>query len=72
MRKKISPLEKLGLVENSDDWIRIRKLRKQLTHEYPDNRKDLLSGIKLSLKYFGEIAEILQAIENYSKQYHLI
>lgn len=34
---KLHKLEKMGLIRSADNWIALRKIRNNLTHEYPDN-----------------------------------
>jgi hypothetical protein len=43
-----------------------------LTHEYPDNREDVLDGIKMALAYFESIENLLQSIIDYSDQKKLL
>lgn len=34
---KLHKLEKMGLIISADNWVVLRKIRNNLTHEYPDN-----------------------------------
>lgn len=68
----LDKLEKLKVLKDVDQWIAIRKLRNQLTHEYPDNREDVLDGIKMALAYFESIGNLLQSIIDYSHQKRLL
>ena len=34
---KLNKLEKLEYIDNANWWIELRKIRNQITHEYPDN-----------------------------------
>lgn len=42
----LDKLEKLGLIDNTIDWMEYRKLRNKLTHEYPTNEDEVVDGIK--------------------------
>jgi len=48
-------LERLELLENSDDWIDYRRLRNSLTHEYPNNSEEVLEAINLSIEVYQKI-----------------
>ena len=61
----LDKLEKLELIDNSNDWMMYRKLRNQLTHEYPDNEDDVIEGIKIAIDSYAEIEIILNNIELY-------
>ena len=51
-------LEKLELISSSDEWIDYRKLRNSLTHEYPNNRKEIAEIIKLAVDVYKTMREI--------------
>lgn len=61
----VDKLEKLELINSSQDWMEYRKLRNKLTHEYPDNEDEILDGIKIALEYFDNMEKILENIRNY-------
>jgi len=65
-------LEKLEIIENSDDWLDSRIIRNQLTHQYPNNTKDIVNGLKLSLKIFKKLEKYLISINNYIKEKKII
>ena len=51
-------LEKLELLQSSDDWIEYRKLRNTLTHEYPDNEDEIIEAINLSIEAYIDMKNI--------------
>jgi len=61
----LDKLEKLELIGNANNWMIYRKLRNQLTHEYPNNANDIVDGIKIAIDSFIEIEIILNNIEIY-------
>ena len=61
----LDKLEKFDIVESSYQWMEYRKLRNQLTHEYPNNEDDVIEGIKIAIKSFTKIDIILNNIINY-------
>jgi len=68
----LDKLEKLELIKNANDWMLYRKLRNQLTHEYPNNEDDVIDGIKIAIKSYSEIETILYNIESYLNNKRLI
>ncbi len=63
----LDKLEKFEIIKSSYDWMEYRKLRNQLTHEYPNNEQDIIDGIILAIDVFGSIESILKNIELYIK-----
>lgn len=61
----LDKLEKLEVIDDSDKWIDFRVLRNKLTHEYPDNKDDVIDGIKLAVEQFSEMKIILEDIIKY-------
>lgn len=61
----LDKLEKIGILDNSYSWMEYRKLRNNLTHEYPNNEQDILDGIELALDTFSHMELILEKIIEY-------
>ncbi len=61
----LDKLEKLGMIKSSDRWVKYRSIRNKITHEYPDEHEELIASIKTAIKYFKEIKEDMDNIENY-------
>ena len=68
----LDKLEKLEIINDSDKWIDFRVLRNKLTHEYPDNKEDVIEGIKLAIAQFAEIKTILADIIKYIEKKDLV
>jgi len=68
---ELDKLEKLEIVENADEWMRFRKIRNILTHEYPDNAEQISQGIIAALTSFVSIGKILENIAHYIKTKNL-
>jgi hypothetical protein len=63
----LDKLEKLGLLDDPEQWMQYRKLRNKLTHEYPNNEEEIIEGILLSLDAFDDIDHIFTNIIQYMK-----
>ena len=55
-------LEKLELLQSSDNWIEYRKLRNTLTHEYPENEDEIIEAIYLSIEAYIDMKNIYHKI----------
>ncbi|MBL0703558.1 MAG: hypothetical protein JJV95_06200, partial [Sulfurospirillum sp.] len=64
----LDKLEKFEIIENSIQWLEYRKLRNKLTHEYPDNERDIVDGIIVSIEIFSKIEIILDNIIKYKNR----
>ena len=61
----LDKLEKFEIVESANKWIEYRKLRNQLTHEYPNNEDEIIDGIKIAIDVYYEIEVVLDNIYKY-------
>ncbi|MGI6394125.1 MAG: hypothetical protein ACOX2F_05275 [bacterium] len=68
---ELDKLEKLEVIENADEWMRFRKIRNILVHEYPDNAEQISQGISKALSSFVTIGKILENITHYIKTKNL-
>lgn len=59
-------LEKIGIVKNADDLLKIKDLRNQIAHEY--ERENLEEIVQTVLKYIPLIRKITQNLKNYVRQ----
>lgn len=61
----LDKLEKLEIIHQADRWLDFRFIRNKLTHEYPNNVEDVITGIQLALEYFIEMEVVLMSITKY-------
>jgi len=54
----LNKLERLELIQSSDEWIEFRNLRNNLTHDYPDNEEEIIDTINLSIDIYKKMIEI--------------
>ncbi len=62
-------LEKLHIIKDSDRWFGFRRLRNELTHEYPDNESEIIEGITLALEAFDETVMIIDRLNMEAKRF---
>jgi hypothetical protein len=61
----LTKLEKLNLLENHKQWLKLRETRNEVTHEYPFFTPEIIDGLNLLL----EQAVILEKIWKKLKQF---
>ncbi|GAQ94209.1 hypothetical protein TAGGR_1388 [Thermodesulfovibrio aggregans] len=57
--------EKLGIIENAQEWITLRELRNILTHEYSEKVEDIVEGINKLYKISYRLLEIYNGVLKY-------
>jgi hypothetical protein len=58
----LNKLERLELIDSSDEWIDFRKFRNNLTHEYPNNEEDIVEAINLLIDVYKKIKNIYKIV----------
>jgi len=51
----LDKLEKLGIISSAENWLKLRKLRNKLAHEYPNKLDEILEDIKEALRWLLEL-----------------
>lgn len=57
--------ERVGLIDDAMEWIRLREFRNILTHEYSDKEEDIINGINKLYETSGRLVEIYKGIKRY-------
>lgn len=68
----LDKLEKLRIIQSSEIWNEMRKLRNKLTHEYPDEVEEIKEEIKVAMAYIPIIEETIIKVESYLKEKNVI
>jgi len=63
----LNMLEKLEIL-NSKEWLKIREIRNELSHDYPSDIYDSIENLKLSIKYFPKILQIYKNLKDVSEK----
>lgn len=64
----LDKLEKFEIIDSISSWMFYRKLRNQLTHEYPNNEDDIIEGIQIAIDTFDNLEMILYNIIKYLEE----
>ena len=60
-------LEKLNLLENAKDWVKLRQTRNNISHEYPFYKEVQMEELNLLPEQVIRLGEIWKNLEAYSK-----
>jgi len=60
-------LEKLNLLENAKDWVKLRQTRNNIAHEYPFYKEVQIAELNLLPEEVERLSEIWKKLEIYSK-----
>ena len=63
MLDKLHRLEKLGYIENSEQWQTLRILRNRFAHEYPDDPDKNAAILMLAIESVASLGSILERID---------
>lgn len=61
----LNTLEKLNIIEKTDEWDRLREIRNNVTHEYPSDIDERIENIKLTLEGYSVLKKIYNNIKAY-------
>ena len=60
-------LEKYEILQNIEQWDKLREIRNILSHEYPFDIQERIENIDLALEGFNELKHIYDNLKNYTK-----
>ena len=63
MKDVLNLLEKLKILDHSDNWERLREIRNALTHEYPFDIIERIENIKLAMDGYDTLTAIYQKLK---------
>lgn len=63
MLDKLHRLEKLGYIEDSEQWQALRMLRNRFAHEYPDDPDKNAAILMLAIESVASLSSILERID---------
>jgi len=66
---KLNRLEKIGAIESVDQWLKLRELRNQFSHDYPDEPEIQASLLNKSFAMSEQLLASLKLLISFSAQY---
>lgn len=67
----LNRMEKLNIIDSAQNWIELRKIRNEITHEYPSNLKERIEGINILVENFTVFQQILARCSRLLEKYGL-
>ena len=64
MLDRLDRLEQLGWVPASDEWMDLRRIRNEFTHEYPESAQERFERLQLAIKSAHRILELFAGIDD--------
>jgi hypothetical protein len=65
MKDALNILEKLGIIEDTYSWDRLREIRNNLAHEYPFSIEERVENITLAIDGYGLLKAIYSNLKSY-------
>lgn len=66
--ENLTKAEKLGVLNNTEDWLAARHIRNQLVHEYVQNLEDMLQAIEVAQEASKMFYQTYDALLAYTKR----
>jgi hypothetical protein len=63
----LTKLEKLNLLENHKEWLKLRETRNEVTHEYPFFTPEIIEGLNLLSEQAVILERIWKNLEEFAK-----
>ncbi|HCL56037.1 MAG TPA: hypothetical protein DHW82_03390 [Spirochaetia bacterium] len=60
-------LEKLKIIEKTEDWEKLREIRNALSHEYPFDIEERIANIQMALQSYQTLKTIYQNLKRFCK-----
>ncbi len=55
----LNRLEKIGILHSAQNWIELRKIRNEITHEYPTSLNERIAGINILFNQWEEMSKVV-------------
>ncbi|PXX95628.1 hypothetical protein [Halomonas sp. LBP4] len=66
---KLNRLEKIGAIASASDWLRLREMRNQFSHDYPDDPEIQASLLNKAFTLAGDLLETLEHVKTFASPY---
>jgi len=66
---KLNRLEKIGAIKSADQWLKLREMRNQFSHDYPDDPEIQASLLNKAFDMAEQLLEALDQVVMFSKKY---
>lgn len=66
---KLNRLEKIGAIESADQWLILREMRNEFSHDYPDDPAIQVAILNKAYSLASELLVILNKIQLFASSY---
>ena len=66
---KLNKLEKIGAIESASAWLRLREMRNQFAHDYPDDPEIQASLLNKAYAMADDLLGCLAHVKDFSAPY---
>jgi hypothetical protein len=66
---KLNRLEKIGAIESADQWLTLREMRNEFSHDYPDDPALQAAILNKAYLLASELLAILHKVELFASSY---
>lgn len=63
---RLNRLEQLGWLSSAEEWIELRRIRNEFTHDYPELAEERFDRLQLAIQSARRLLEILHTFEQYT------
>ncbi|WP_397546057.1 hypothetical protein ABUL39_08125 [Rhodothermus marinus] len=60
---RLNRLEQLGWLSSADEWMMLRRIRNELTHDYPQTLEERLETLKMARSAAYRLLEVFEQLE---------
>ena len=64
----LTRLEKLELLDDSNEWMRFREIRNDLAHEYPSQNEEKAAGLNNVFESTPKLVDVYKKMKEYITQ----
>lgn len=68
---RLNRLEQLGWLASADEWIELRRIRNEFTHDYPELAEERFDRLRLAIQSAWRLLDILNSFEQTASHYRL-
>lgn len=66
---KLNRLEKIGAIESSDQWLLLREVRNQFSHDYPDDSEIQAAILNKAFELAKNLLQVLDKVKSFASAY---
>jgi len=69
MSEVLDQMEKEEIIDSMDNWIKLREIRNELEHDYPDDLDTALKDLRYCIEHFDQLEGYYRRAALFAKRY---